>query len=77
MSDHRTMPTVTIGLAALACGGFRGGINRPGPKTSTGVVASPSLGRLMGEYIIQSESVYNGCGRITPHSVVQSAGVFG
>ena len=56
------MPTVTVGLAALACGGFRGGINRPGPKTSTGVVASPSLGRLMGEYIIQSESVYNGCG---------------
>jgi hypothetical protein len=45
------MPTVTVGLAALAFGGFRGGINRLGPKTSTGVVASPSLGRLRGNML--------------------------
>ena len=71
------MPTVTVGLAALAFGGVSRRYQPTRPKTSTGVVTSPSLGRLMGEYIIQSERVYNGCGRITPHSVVQFAGVFG
>jgi hypothetical protein len=66
MSDHRTTPTVTVGSQPPLSAAFTAAptdLARKRPRAW-------SLKSLPRDYIIQSESVYNGCGRITPHSVV-------